>query len=140
MFVVLANPDGDMKPFAIVKLEFDKETSRWLEDPSIEELVVDDCNDTNTDALWFSFLVDPDLIILNIPIYGLKIYDLDLNPLKGLIPTEVNEFFLDFDLFPDLNDDWLLVAEIDRSDEKIDQSSEKPPNIYKEDRDEGGFT
>ena len=41
--------------------------------------------------------------------------------IKGLIPTEVNEFFLDFDLFPDLNDNWLLVAEIDRSDEKIDQ-------------------
>ena len=84
------------------------------------ELTVDDCNDTNTDSLWYSFIVDPGVIILNIPIYGLKIYNLDLEQLQGLIPTEVNEFFLDFDLFEDMNDGWLLVAEIDRSEEKRD--------------------
>ena len=84
------------------------------------ELTVDDCNDTNTDSLWYSFIVDPGVIILNIPIYGLKIYNLDLEQLQGLIPTEVNEFFLDFDLFEGMNDDWLLVAEIDRSEEKRD--------------------
>ena len=63
------------------------------------ELIVDDCNDTNTDSLWYSFIVDPGVIVLNIPIYGLKIYNLELEQLKGLMPTEVNEFFLDFDLF-----------------------------------------
>ena len=84
------------------------------------ELTVDDCNDTNTDSLWYSFIVDPGVIVLNIPIYGLKIYNLDLEQLQGLIPTEVNEFFLDFDLFEDMNDGWLLVAEIDRSEEKRD--------------------
>ena len=83
-------------------------------------MTVDDCNDTNTDSLWYSFIVDPGVIILNIPIYGLKIYNLDLEQLQGLIPTEVNEFFLDFDLFEDMNDGWLLVAEIDRSEEKRD--------------------
>ena len=45
------------------------------------ELVVDDCNDTNTDSLWYSFIVDPGVIVLNIPIYGLKIYNLELEQL-----------------------------------------------------------
>ena len=102
--------------------------------------MVDDCNDTNTDALWCSFVVDPDYVILNIPIYGLKIYNTELEQLKGLAPSEVNEFFLDFDIFESMADDWLLVAEIDRTEEKQEHRTETPPNIYKEDRDEGGFT
>ena len=85
-------------------------------------------------------MVDPDLVILNIPIYGLKIYNTELEPLKDLLPNQVNEFFLDFDIFESMANDWLLVAEIDRTDEKQEHRTETPPNVYKEERDEGGFT
>ena len=105
----------------------------------MHEVYIDNETDDNTDSLWCSFLIDPQMILLNIPVDGLKLFDFNLQQLKQIKPSEISEYFLDLDIWSGFNGDWLSATEIDLSEEKKEFNLEQLPSIYKGQKD-GEFT
>ena len=71
------------------------------------------------------------MILLNIPVDGLKLFDFDLLQLKQIKPSEMSEYFLDLDIWPGFGDDWLSATEIDTSEERKEFNLEELPSIYR---------
>ena len=102
----------------------------------MHEVIVEE----STDSLWCSYLIDQNMILLNIPVYGVKLFDLNMHLLKEIKPSTINEYFLDINLWPDYKNNWLIGTEIDLSEEKVAFNLEKVPNVYKGHKEDGGFT